>query len=137
MKTLIAAVLTVVVVLALEVFVVVLYNSTRPQWERVNVEGVRGVRVEGDPDMPATTWWNVGFLDHFVWKTVVVFEVPKRTKIYSAGFLLPTGESYVYQQKNSGQYFSQKVGREPVKFFALGPDGKEIPIRLVLRAPLN
>lgn len=88
----------------------------------------KGHRIEGDPNMPKTRWWNRYFLRKLVWKKLVVFKVPEGS-IYTVGYRDFLGELQIIEWRPlDDPFFAVLVGHEDSVFIALGIDGKEIQL---------
>lgn len=104
-------------------------------WKKLNGQTPKGVKVIGDPTMPATRWWNIIFLLLFYWKKVVIFKVLSTgtTRFYMVGFKSASGEQKICTKILFYDRFAVKVERENYTFFAYETSGDklfetEIPI---------
>jgi len=91
---------------------------------------VQGLNVAGDPAMPATKWWNKWFLLLFVWKKQSVLRV-RVNQAYRLGFIPRKGKPRILTNKLAYSELKVRNGREDCIFFAVGVDGKEVPLELV------
>lgn len=99
---------------------------------------VRGTRVDGDPTVAPTRWWNHLYLLMFCWKKIAVFQVMPGDddKGYYIGYVPMSGRAMISTELTHTGTFSVKEGFEPCTFFALDRDGREIPLELVLETRL-
>lgn len=105
-------------------------------WKKFNYK-VSGVKVNGDPTMPATHWWNIIFL-LFYWKKVAIFQVKSADTPtpYMVGFKAANGNQKICTKILTAPKFGVKIGKEGCTFFAIETSGDkffegEIPIKLV------
>lgn len=108
-------------------------------WLRFNRE-VAGVLVPGDITVPPTTFWNWPWMVFSGWKMVAVLRVADgvAARGYYIGYR-PTvqGRSAVWKQRLQSDVFHapvfrMRIGREPCTFFAIGVDGTEECLELVV-----
>jgi hypothetical protein len=88
---------------------------------------VEGIRLEGDPTVPVTTWFNHLYLLLFRWKEVTILEVPPGVKSYRVGYIDEFGGAKYNTSLLASRRFAVRHGREACRFFAILPDGDRAP----------
>ncbi len=106
-------------------------------WRRYKGKVV-GVKVDGDPNIPPTRWWNGLLLSHFVWnKMVVVFSAQLNDDVesvlagYRVGYITHNGKQRIQTAPINNNYFKMFLRHEPCTFFALDKDDNEIKLQIV------
>ncbi len=85
--------------------------------------------IKGDITVPATNWFNHLWLRLFVWRTVVIVEVPPPlAKVgYRIGFV--AGSTCMATPfRSHHQRFALLIGRESVGFFLITRQSEQIPL---------
>lgn len=97
---------------------------------------VTGLKIEGDPSVPATKWYNHPYLAMWGWKTVAVFEAQTDGE-YFYGYKPFEGDSQVSSTPMTSKRFKMKVGHEACTFFTVDKDGKEVALTLIERTTVD
>lgn len=92
---------------------------------------VVGTRVEGDPSVPPTRWYNHLWLLMFGWKKVAVFMAMNASAPARVGFRPFRGDAMLREEPLDRGTFRVRIGHEACTFFVVGDDGKEIPLELL------
>ena len=92
---------------------------------------VTGVKVDGDPTVPATRWYNHLWLLAFGWKKVAVFDIANAGPGARVGYRPFTGEAMLCTVPLENEMFRVRIGHEACTFFVVDKDDKEVPIHLV------
>ncbi|OGL66783.1 hypothetical protein A2856_03390 [Candidatus Uhrbacteria bacterium RIFCSPHIGHO2_01_FULL_63_20] len=107
---------------------------------------VTGTKVDGDPSVPATKWYNIWWLWLFGWKKVVVLKVDAELVLKPGGALMDPlyfgyqniwGKAEVNDTPLTDITFLARRGREKCIFFVVDGDGKEVPLRVVTLTTKN
>lgn len=98
-------------------------------WRASQRKDIKGVLVRGDADAaPSTTNQLVMVFRRLGWKKVVVATVESGGDPFYVGYRTNTGQIFLCEHPLVGSGFRAKLGKEDVTFFALNPNGDEIPI---------
>ena len=104
-------------------------------WKRYAGRIERPIELEGDPKVPATTWWNRFFV-RLYWDECTVLEVPEGEDAYRVGFIPESGPAMYLTRIIRTRRFSVRHGREDCRFFAVKLDGTELPLKVAFRTNL-
>jgi hypothetical protein len=101
-------------------------------WKKIDASKIKGTIVYGDKRVPKTRWWLLPLLFLFIWKKRVVLsvapvDVPRGFRL---GYKPEVGPSRLSERLITAKRFQVRVGRENCTFFALSPEGHEVPLRL-------
>lgn len=100
---------------------------------------MQGILVEGDSTMPRTRWWNHAYLVLFGWKLGTVLEIKERSQPFRVGYKSQDGPARISPDEchPDDRVFAVRNGHEDCVFFAVGRDGRELPLCVVRKAPLR
>ncbi|KAA0205545.1 hypothetical protein EDM68_05390 [Candidatus Uhrbacteria bacterium] len=98
---------------------------------------VTGMRLDGDPKVPATRWWNHLYLLLFVWREITILEVPEGAAPFRVGYKDDFGRAKCRTRPVYSRRFAVSHGHEPCTFFAVLYDGTEVPLRIVERTSID
>lgn len=98
---------------------------------------VEGIRLEGDPKVPATRWWNHLYLLFFVWKEITILTAPRGAAPFRVGYIDAFGGKKCRAHPVYSREFAVRHGRESCTFFAVLHDGTEVPLGIVERTTLD
>jgi hypothetical protein len=98
---------------------------------------ITGIRLTGDSKVPRTRWWNHLYLLLFVWDEITVLQVPDGAMPYRVGYVDGFGDAKCNTRLYLTRRFAVRHGRESCLFFAVMPDGTEIPLTVIKRATIE
>lgn len=107
---------------------------------RLFLEPIEGTPIDGDLTQPRTRWWNHLYLALWGWKMTIVFEVNSSDAAigYQVGYKPSTGgPAQLKTIVSHDKYFRMKLGREDCRFYAIGPEWREIPLKVVTRTRID
>jgi hypothetical protein len=121
------------------------YGHLRAKREQI-VPRCKGVLVRGDPNVASTNLLNWAYMVHMGgWKTAAVFRVAPTDAIcgYRIGYRPSNpdqwiiGKERILAELHTSELFRVRIGREDCTFYAVGRDGKEIPLETVARTAVK
>lgn len=103
-----------------------------PMWKKFDASQIKGTLVHGDARVPKTRWWLLPLLFLFFWKKRAVLSVaPADVPLgFRLGYKPAFGPSRLSERLISDKRFQVRIGREACVFFAVSPEGHEVPLRL-------
>jgi hypothetical protein len=102
-------------------------------WKKIDASKFACTKVTGDARAPRTRLWLLPLLVLFLWKKRAVLQVSTLDALpgYRVGYRPSSGPARVGSRTIYDKRFAVRIGREDCEFFAIGPTGHEIPLKIV------